>query len=114
MIHDDLDALIRGHDEQIYDTGEVGPDAQPAASLSFSKLQQPIVYKLLGSHDVLSSCAISADQYYDLAWQVSRFSSVPPKIGEIVSNSPVLFLGCGFSMPIFALATTPCYEMRSR
>lgn len=92
---DDLEALIRNHDEQIYEAGDVGPDAQPVSALSFGKLQQPIVYKLLGSHDVSSSCTISTDHFYDLAWRASRFNSVPPKIGEIIGNSPVLFLGCG-------------------
>src|SRR4030095_193539 len=64
-------------------------------SLAFGKLQQPILYKLLGSHDVPSSATISTDHYYDLAWRVSRASSIPPKIGEIIGNSPVVFLGCG-------------------
>ena len=53
-----------------------------------------ISYKLLGSHDVQLSSTISADHYYDLAWRVSRASSIPPQIGEIISNSPVVFLGC--------------------
>ena len=92
---DDLDAVIRGQDEQIYESGDVGPDAQPSTTLSFGKLQQPIIYKLLGSHDVASSCTISTDHYYDLAWRASRSSSIPAKIGEIIGNSPVLFLGCG-------------------
>lgn len=92
---DELDEFIRAHEEQIFDTGDVASDAQPGTALSFGKLQQPIVYKLLGSHDVSSSCAISADQFYDLAWQVSRFNSIPAKIGEIIGNSPVVFLGCG-------------------
>jgi hypothetical protein len=91
---DDLDALVRNQNEQIYEAGDVGPDAQPVTALSFGKLQQPIVYKLLGSHDVSSSCTISTDHYYDLAWRASRFNSIPTKIGEIIGNSPVLFLGC--------------------
>ena len=92
---EELDDIIRHQDEHIYDADEAGFDSSPSSSLIFSKLQQPILYKLLGSHDVLLSCAISADQHYDLAWQVSRFNSIPPKVGEIISNSPVVFLGCG-------------------
>jgi hypothetical protein len=92
---DALDDLIAHQDQQLYDWGEAGADAQPVSALSFGKLQQPIIYKLLGSHDVPLTSTISADHYYDLAWRASRASSIPPKIGEIISNSPVLFLGCG-------------------
>jgi hypothetical protein len=92
---DELDDVVLGQEKQIFDMGDVGPDAESASLLSISKLQQPIIYKLLGSHDIMGSCAISADQYYDLAMQVSRFNSIPSKIGEIISNSPVVLLGCG-------------------
>ena len=92
---DEIDDIIRRQQEQIFDMGDIGSGAEPASALSISKLQRPIVYKLLGSHDIMGSCAISADQYYDLAMQVSRFNSIPPKIREIITNSPVVFLGCG-------------------
>lgn len=63
------------------------------------KVQKPILYKLLGSHDVENSCVISAGQYYEFSQNAVKGDCIPKQISQIIGNSPALFMGYGFLDP---------------
>ena len=66
-------------------------DVQPIPGLKLSDASDLVLYKYHGSYDVEDSCALSTEDYLNLA--VTPF--VPEAITEIIGNSPTLFLLCG-------------------
>jgi hypothetical protein len=105
---DDLPALDDAIINQQVRTHELGRDVSiqgnPLKDLALAGLTEPIVYKFLGSHDAQMSCTISADQQFDFVWRVLRQERVPEQMNNILTNTPLLFLGCRILDPDFRLA----------
>ncbi len=80
-----------------------GEAVQSINDLSLNPLAEPILYKFLGSQDIPGSCTISTDQYFNLLFSMRRRQAVPSQIREIISNTPLLFLGFGILDPDFRL-----------
>jgi hypothetical protein len=76
----------------------------PIQTFKVSALQQPVIYKLRGSEDVATSCAIATDQYLDLLLSLTRYSLIPEEIRQSIRKNPTLVLGHGFLDPDFRLA----------
>lgn len=55
--------------------------------------QEPILYKLYGSLDIPSSCAISAAQQLHLLAEDRQFQIIPEQIRDAVAQTAVVFLG---------------------
>jgi hypothetical protein len=81
----------------------VGDSNNPLDSLPVQQLTSPILYKLLGSSDVPKSCAISTNQYYELARRAQRRNCIPAQIREIITNSAALLIGHAFMDPDFRI-----------
>lgn len=101
-----LDQIIAETDARVIDMNLPGGAAQAATELSriFEELREPILYKLLGSQDVPDSCTLSTEQYYDAVSRAPFQKSVPEQITQILSNTPIVFLGCGILDPDFRLS----------
>lgn len=78
--------------------------AQSISELSLNQFAEPILYKFLGSQDIPGSCTISTDQYFNLLFSMRKRQAVPSQIREIISNTPLLFLGFGILDPDFRLS----------
>src|SRR5262249_11903447 len=84
---------------------EVRTDERPGErTLGLDQMPEPILYKLLGSQDVVDSCTISTDQYYDaIALSIAQ-KTIPEVLTQIISNTPMIFLGSRILDPDFRLA----------
>src|SRR5579864_8450935 len=107
---DDLDYLIRVTGRRGIDLApEPGPVALEGATSLLSVDESSwshspcILYKYYGSQDVPNSCAISIDQHLELIRRAAWRGTIPEAITEIVSNSPLLFMGYSFLDPGFRL-----------
>jgi hypothetical protein len=66
------------------------------------KVPGVVLYKPLGSRDVLGSCFISSDHHVELILQ-AKAGGIPEPVTEIVRNNRIVFLGYGFFDPILRL-----------
>ncbi len=78
-------------DEWIENTASETTDAK---EISFSQMQQPILYKFHGSQDVPDSCAITTAHYLELAQATMRSDFMPRSVQSTIGSSPSLFLDC--------------------
>lgn len=103
---DQLDQVIADTDARSIDAQGPGGAAQAASDLSrvFEELREPILYKLHGSQDVPDSCTLSTEQYYDAVSRAPFQKSVPEQVTQILSNTPIVFLGCRILDPDFRLS----------
>lgn len=83
--------------------GERGGAEGGLASLKFSKLTEPILYKFLGSQDVTNSCVISTSHHFQFVREVLHNSRLPDELTSTIRNSTILFLGLWFMDPDFRL-----------
>jgi hypothetical protein len=97
----DLEATIAKHGIQPLSSASSERSSTMAGlqnSRLFDENTKLILYKYHGSQDIRKSCAISVDQFYELA----RYNQVAPsQITEIISQTPSLFLGYGLLDPCF-------------
>jgi len=86
--------------------------------LDFDQLPEPVLYKLLGSQDVVDSCTISTDQYYDAIALAIAQKGIPEAVAEIISNTPMILLGsrildCDFRLS-YAMLKKPLESGRGK
>jgi hypothetical protein len=107
---EDLDRAIAefGSSTVLYESHEgngdrrsAGGPANPLHALSFEDLRAPILYKFLGSQDIEGSCVISTDQYLEFARRLIQHNLIPAQISQILSSTPLLFLGSSLLDPDF-------------
>jgi hypothetical protein len=71
--------------------------------LPVDSLKDPLLYKFLGSEDIPSSPVLTSAQYYNFARAVVQSRIVPESIESILSNTRLVFLGCGLFDPDICL-----------
>lgn len=94
--YEELDEIIMNHGHRAIGYGsdnDSGESLNPLHSLPLKDLTEPILYKFHGSQDIPNSCTITTDQYFDFFWKLLKKETIPAQISEIISNSPILFLG---------------------
>jgi hypothetical protein len=97
----DLDAL----EMQISTYGQriVGDQPNEIHALSLHGLTAPLLYKFHGSQDIEGSCILSTEQALEFARRHHKQGGVPAQIAAVISNTPLLLLGCGTLDPDFRL-----------
>ncbi len=112
---DHLDALIRDHDRSDLRRRSAAAPPTRRPRSSFGTLQPPIVYKLMGSHDVPGSCALSTVHHLNLALAGLALQFDPRPRWAQSSPTPRCFSwAAGSSTRISASAITPCCARPSR
>lgn len=101
-----LDKLISRHPHRCVQLGASvrGRSGDRDDTLAFEELPEPIVYKFFGSYDVKNTCAISTDQQLGLAAVLLSHRSIPSGLMDVLSNSPIVFVGTGMLDPDFRIA----------
>lgn len=64
-------------------------------------LQEPILFKLRGSLDIVGSCALTRPQLLAQARMVIADRLIPAELQKIAANTPIVFLGVGVLDPEF-------------
>jgi hypothetical protein len=103
---DELDALIESYGKRIErETEGITPlsKSNPLNSLNVQEMTEPILYKFLGSQDVLNSSMISTLHHFEFARRVFQQNCIPEQLAEIIGNSNLLFIGLWFMDPDFRL-----------
>jgi hypothetical protein len=72
-------------------------------ALSVRAATRPILYKFLGSQDILNSCILSTSHHFEFARLVLQQNCIPEQLKSIIHNSTILFLGLWFMDPGFRL-----------
>src|SRR5262249_45732263 len=74
-----------------------GRRAEPRSSdaVVLDNLKDPILYKFRGSEDIPDSCVLTSPQCFEFAKAVLRGHIVPEGIESVLSNTRLVFLGCG-------------------
>jgi hypothetical protein len=98
-----LDGILadKGFSIPIERSSDHGKDAEQIRQLSIGNFTEPIIYKLYGSQDLPNSAVLSRDQHFDHASSAEGKGIVPQQIEEIISNTPIVYLGCRIIDPDF-------------
>lgn len=94
----ELDAIIKARRKEDKELSKRPPDSIP-----WSEMPEPILYKFLGSQELINSCVLSASHHFKFPRRVLQRNSIPAHITDIIANSTTLFLGPWFTDSDFLL-----------
>jgi hypothetical protein len=100
-----LDAAIASYGVRAEKGGKAGrrPSKLPFVMSRTGQVPDVVLYKPLGSQDVLGSCFISSEHHLELVLHAMKAGGVPDQITEIVRNNRIVFLGYSFFDPVLRL-----------